>query len=381
MTDQPAPYTPTTAFSPFNPSAFPNLGVKLDVEFGNLATSIDETQDRLAQIQRDDGALANDSVGPDQLENSVFAGINTPVDWLTATLYTVRDAVFFVTVDYTKWYKCLVEHTSGVFATDLAAGYWELILYNDIAAAAASAAAAAASAAAAATSASGAATSASTATTQASSATASAASATASAAIAAQLVGTSTTSLTPAVASKVFATQAGLGFTVGRWVLAVSAASAAVYMHGQVTAYSGTSLTLNVTDIGTATLAADWTITVSGTQGPTGSAGTPADANETKALAGVVTADISSGTTAMTANRRYRITGMATATLPAFTTDQWSIVEFGAATGLTQTVGRNSQTLNGLSADDTCSTYGPIVQYFCTGAGVVRSKIIGYLPS
>lgn len=392
MSEEPTAYAPSTAFAPFNPSAFPNLGTKLDIELENVATSLSETQSRLGEIQRDDGALANDSVGRDQLQNELFAGINTPETWVSGTTYTLRDAVFFTTASYTKWYKCIVAHTAGVFADDLSAGYWELILFLDLAAVSASEAAAAISAAAALVSQNAAAASASTATTQASNASASASAASTSAsnaatsetnaaASAAALTGTSTTSLTPSVASKVFATQSGKAFTAGRWVLATSDADPTIYMHGQVTSYVGTTLTVNVTNIGTATLKADWTITISGTRGATGADGAAADANETKALAGVVTADISSGTTAMTANRRYRITGTATATLPSFTVDQWVIVEFGATTGLTQTVGRNSQTIDGVSSNDTCTTYGPIVQYFCTGTGVVRSKIIGYLPS
>jgi hypothetical protein len=400
MSDQPTAYTPATAFSSFNPSAFPSLGTDLDVELENVSTAMDETQARLAEIQRDDGALANDSVGPDQLENSVFAGINTPAAWAAGVAYSVRDSVIDLQAAYSKWYKCIVAHTSATsLATGIAAGYWELILNTDIAAVDADAAAAAASAASTAadvvlthadvvlTHADVVLTHADVVLTHAdvvlthADAVSTAADVVSAAASAAKLTGTSTTSLTPAVASKTFTTQSGKQFTVGVFVLATSDADPTIYMHGQVTAYSGTTLTVNVTNIGTATTKADWTITVSGTRGATGAAGTPADADETKALAGVVTADISSGTTAMTANRRYRITGAATATLASFTADQWNIVEFGASTGTTQTIGRNSQTIDGVAANDTCTTYGPIVEYFCTGTGVVRSKIIGYLPS
>lgn len=125
---QPTAYDPTTEFDSFNPSSFPNLGRKLDVELNNIETTTDEIRTNLALIQRDDGALANDSVGPDQLEDSVFAGINTPEAWVTATAYVVRDSVYFITATYSRWYKCIVAHTAGVFATDLASGYWELVL-------------------------------------------------------------------------------------------------------------------------------------------------------------------------------------------------------------------------------------------------------------
>ena len=49
----------------------------------------------------------------------VFTG-----DWTTATAYSSSDIVAVDTYDY---YYCLVAHTSGVFATDLAAGKWTLI--------------------------------------------------------------------------------------------------------------------------------------------------------------------------------------------------------------------------------------------------------------
>ena len=93
------------------------------------------------------------------------------------------------------------------------------------------------------------------------------------AANAAKLTGTSTTSLAIAVASKGFTTQASKFFTVGYWLLITSDADTTNYMHGQVTAYSGTSLTVNVTNIGGTGTFADWTISVSGTRGSIGVTG------------------------------------------------------------------------------------------------------------
>lgn len=96
------------------------------------------------------------------------------------------------------------------------------------------------------------------------------------------------------------------------------------------------------------------------------------------ALAGKRT-DVASGTTAMVANRRYRATGSCTLTLPVFSANQFCIVEFGT-TG-TVTVGRNTQTIDGNSADDTCSTFGYVVVYYCDSAGVVVTKLLELLPS
>lgn len=50
----------------------------------------------------------------------------SPAAWLTATGYSVGDQVTESSIKYI----CLVAHTSGTFATDLAAGNWEVANYN-----------------------------------------------------------------------------------------------------------------------------------------------------------------------------------------------------------------------------------------------------------
>ena len=100
------------------------IGSDFDGEFNRIKATLDATLTNLALIQRDDGALASGSVGRDQLDASVAAGVNTPTSWTTGVAYTVRDSV----VVGTAWYWAKVAHTSGsVFATDLAAGKWEQI--------------------------------------------------------------------------------------------------------------------------------------------------------------------------------------------------------------------------------------------------------------
>ena len=134
------------------------------------------------------------------------------------------------------------------------------------------------------TQASNASSSASTASTQASNASTSAgnastsetnaaASAVTAAAAAAALVGTSTSSLLIAVASKTFTTQASKQFAAGQFVLAVSAANSANYMHGQVTSYSGVTLVVDVQDIGGIGTLNDWNLSVSGSRGAVGATG------------------------------------------------------------------------------------------------------------
>jgi hypothetical protein len=96
-----------------------------------------------------------------------------------------------------------------------------------------------------------------------------------------------------------------------------------------------------------------------------------------------LTGTLSSGTTAMTANRRYRISGAATGTLPTLTDGQAVIVEFTVGSGIVGTVGRNSQTIDGASTDDTYTgdgSNGPIVLYSFASAGVVTSTLIGSTP-
>lgn len=82
---------------------------------------------------------------------------------------------------------------------------------------------------------------------------------------------TSTTSLAIEVASKVFTVDAGKDFTVGSFVLAASDADVSDYMLGQVTDYTDTSLTVNVTKTGGSGTHADWTIRLAS---PTGQAAT-----------------------------------------------------------------------------------------------------------
>jgi len=134
-----------------------------------------------------------------------------------------------------------------------------------------SASAASSSASAASTSESNAASSASAASSSASAASTSETNAAASAAAtAAALTGTSTTSVAIGTGSKGFTTQASKSFEVGKWLLITSDADPTNYMHGQVTAYSGTSLTVNITNVGGSGTLADWTITLSGTRGAPG---------------------------------------------------------------------------------------------------------------
>jgi len=82
------------------------------------------------------------------------------------------------------------------------------------------------------------------------------------------LRGTSASTLAIGTGSKAFTTQASKKWEPGDWVLAVSDANPTVdWMHGQVTAYSGSALTINVGAKGGSGTKSDWTIRISGPQG------------------------------------------------------------------------------------------------------------------
>lgn len=123
---QPTPFDRQSSFTLLaqqNP-AEPYTGADLDAEFNAVKVTLDEVLANLEMIQRDDGDLANQAVGPDQLAASIDIGINSPSAWAALTAYGQYDTAF----NGTSLYKATAAHTSGtVFATDLAAGKWDLL--------------------------------------------------------------------------------------------------------------------------------------------------------------------------------------------------------------------------------------------------------------
>lgn len=145
-----------------------------------------------------------------------------------------------------------------------------------------------------------------------------AASAVSAASIAAGINDTSTTSLLIATGAKTFTVSAGKLFAAGQFISAISAANSANYMHGTVTSYTGTSLVTNITDIGGSGTKADWNISISGSQGSTGAAGTVTCA----AATGTVDAITATYTTPPTLSDLQVVTlissGANTSTTPSF---------------------------------------------------------------
>lgn len=88
------------------------------------------------------------------------------------------------------------------------------------------------------------------------------------------ITSTSTTSLAIAnSASKTFTTQPSKYFTPGIFVQAFETSTPANWMHGQVTSYVGTQLTIQTDGINGSGTIADWTISLSGPLGPAGPTG------------------------------------------------------------------------------------------------------------
>jgi len=129
---QPTAYDPTTDFSQEEAAnaagRAPVDTAKLDAEFSALALTVAQVLTVIALNQRDDGEIRDGRVKIHTLATDVLAlitaaGANVRGAWLTTTSYAVADVV----VESDSTYICATAHTSGTFATDLAAVKWVLI--------------------------------------------------------------------------------------------------------------------------------------------------------------------------------------------------------------------------------------------------------------
>jgi hypothetical protein len=128
---QPPAYSPLTDFSADEND---NVGGRstirtdrLDAELSSLATTIAAIRANLSLLQRDDGKVRDAYIEAYNLSAAckafvlatkwVAAGL-----WQTATAYAVNDMVDVSSAAYV----CAEAHTSGVFATDYAAGKWQI---------------------------------------------------------------------------------------------------------------------------------------------------------------------------------------------------------------------------------------------------------------
>lgn len=82
-----------TAFQANNPS-LPLPADKVELEYNEIKETLDAILERLVLIQRDDGQVANDTIGNDQLREDV--DLLTPRgEWASFTTYTFRDLVTY----------------------------------------------------------------------------------------------------------------------------------------------------------------------------------------------------------------------------------------------------------------------------------------------
>jgi microcystin-dependent protein len=98
-------------------------GTQLDNDLIGLVDAISETIDFVGAVIRDDGQLQNGVVKKESLDASLVLGVAPPRPWATARAYVVDETA---TIN-NSIYICTIAHTSGVFASDLGAGFWGLI--------------------------------------------------------------------------------------------------------------------------------------------------------------------------------------------------------------------------------------------------------------
>jgi hypothetical protein len=128
---QPPAYSPLTDFSDDEAA---NVGGRstirtdrLDAELDALETTIAAIRANLSLLQRDDGKIRDAYVEAYNLSAACKAFVLATKWaarglWLTATAYAVNDLVDVAGAAYV----CATAHTSGVFATDYAAGKWQI---------------------------------------------------------------------------------------------------------------------------------------------------------------------------------------------------------------------------------------------------------------
>jgi hypothetical protein len=107
---QPTPYDRQYSFSSWqsqHPSD-PLPGDEVDAELNAVKATTDEIIVNLGKIQRDDGNLANETVGLEQLKPEVSVGVAPAVAWTADTYFALNATVFNELI----LYRCIEAHTS-----------------------------------------------------------------------------------------------------------------------------------------------------------------------------------------------------------------------------------------------------------------------------
>ena len=134
------------------------------------------------------------------------------------------------------------------------------------------------------------------------------------------LTATSTTSNTLNTGNKTFTVQSGKQFVVNGPITAVDTANSGNRLNGYVVSYSGTSLVMNATTFEGSGSSASWNITVSGTAGARGAAGSLSGANMTGPLNFAKGSDVPSATSTNIWNANGNLVNVTgTETITSFT--------------------------------------------------------------
>lgn len=211
------------------------------------------------------------------------------------------------------------------------------------------------------------------------------------------LLDSSETSLTIGTGSKTVTLQDNRPIPAGAYCFLINTADPTKWMWGQVTDHTGASLTVDVTSTnGAGSGITTWTIQPSGPQGAagyvplatnaqtkTGTSTTVAvtPASLTSVIGAIMGArtDVSSSA-ASTAFTRERVTASVTRTLPTFAAGEWVIYERDTTAG-DVTIGRNSQTIDGVAANFVMDRNKDIILFYCDSAGVVVTRYLGVVPT
>jgi hypothetical protein len=136
---QPVPITITVSFAGDEANGVSGRSTvktaSLDGLMAAIKTCLDQIIANLALIQRDDGQLLDQRVTIASLSTQVLALLSSTAwkvrgAWVGGTVYAQGDLVLQGGIVYV----CIVAHTAGVFATDLAAGDWGQVTANATAA-------------------------------------------------------------------------------------------------------------------------------------------------------------------------------------------------------------------------------------------------------
>ena len=128
---QPRTYNRQYNFTDFQ-TASPNTplpAVQVDAELNTAKLTLDDLNNNIGLIQRDDGKLRNNSVHTEAFDATSLAlmnagEINPRGSWSASTSYAVNDLVNY----NASTYLCLISHTSTPnFLDDEAAGKWNLL--------------------------------------------------------------------------------------------------------------------------------------------------------------------------------------------------------------------------------------------------------------